>query len=120
MDSSFQMTPEIEAQLRFSARGSCGAPGCKDPDCCCSLCGEPIGIPENDPHYDECEGCSACGEIAILLFRTEAENYVTGQAQLHNMNSEIFPVLILLNYQQYKDNTAILELERNGPTITQG
>jgi hypothetical protein len=78
----FQMTSEIEAQLRFSKRGSCGAPGCTDPHCCCSLCGEPIGIVECDPHYDTCEGCERCGETPICLFRGEGSD--TEQAQLHN------------------------------------
>jgi MinD superfamily P-loop ATPase len=50
--------------------------GCSDPECCCSLCRLPVGIPEEDPrwagHYEDCGGCELCeDQTPIMLFRGE-------------------------------------------------
>ena len=75
-------------KIRWSARGSCGNSGCRDPECVCAICAQPIGIPEDDPrrdaHDDEfCMGCEVCeDDVPIMLFRGEGN--FTEQAAFHN------------------------------------
>jgi hypothetical protein len=83
---NFVLRPEYAAALRWSRRGSCGNPGCSDPECCCSLCGRPIGIPEDDPrfetHDEYCPGCELCvDQLPLMLFRGKGRE--TEQAQFH-------------------------------------
>lgn len=73
--------------IRWSKRGSCGTAGCKDPECCCSLCGEPIGVDEQDARWDEhsefCDDCDLCRDsVPIIVFRGKGNR--TKQAQFHN------------------------------------
>jgi hypothetical protein len=61
--------------LRWSP-GSCGNAGCKDESCVCAVCALPIGVPEDDPrwdnHPDYCDGCEVCeDEVPVMLFRKD-------------------------------------------------
>lgn len=74
------------AEVRWS-KGSCGVSGCKDPECVCALCAQPIGISENDTRWDghdpDCFGCELCeDEVPITLFRGEGKDML--QATFHN------------------------------------
>jgi hypothetical protein len=81
--------------LRWS-HGSCGVPGCADPECCCAVCALPIGIPEDDPTRDDhdqefCGGCPVCiDDVPTILFRGEGKDMV--QAAFH---AECFEKLLL-------------------------
>jgi hypothetical protein len=82
---SFIIRPQFAGAIRWSKRGSCGNPGCKDPECCCSFCGHPIGVPEDDPRWDDhveyCIGCELCEDQGpLILWRDEGKE----QAQFHN------------------------------------
>jgi hypothetical protein len=84
--SAFSLKPRFMGAIRWSLRGSCGNPGCKDPECCCSLCGEPIGVAEDDPRWDEhdefCCDCELCrDQVPIQMFRGEGKK--TEGAQFH-------------------------------------
>jgi hypothetical protein len=55
-------------------------------ECCCSLCGKPIGVPDEDPrwakHDEYCDDCDLCrDQVPIILFRGQGE--ATEQAQFH-------------------------------------
>lgn len=81
--TTFDIRPEYAGKIRWHLKGSCGESGCTDPECCCSLCGEPIGVPETDPRWDEhdeyCGDCDLCRDQAPLrLFRDNGEG-----AQFH-------------------------------------
>jgi hypothetical protein len=87
MAGDFVIRPECAGLIRWSRRGSCGNSGCKDPECGCSICGEPIGIPEDDPrrdgHDENCPGCAICeDDIPIMLWRGQGKD--TEQAQFHS------------------------------------
>lgn len=77
--TSFKMRAGYEARIRWSRRGSCGNPGCKDLECGCSLCRKPIGTAEDDPrwetHGEDCcydQNCEICADqVPIILFRGE-------------------------------------------------
>jgi hypothetical protein len=73
---------ERAKEIRWSA-GSCGNPGCKDPECVCALCASPIGIPDDDPSHDpECGGCAVCeDQVALIIFRGSGKKMV--QAAFH-------------------------------------
>jgi len=68
------LNPRLMETVRWST-GSCGDPGCAEPECVCGLCAQPIGIPEWDPrretHDDfDCMGCPLCeDDVPIMLFR---------------------------------------------------
>jgi hypothetical protein len=66
--------PAYIAAIRWSKRGSCGNAGCKDPECACAFCGLPIGVPEDDPRWDEhseyCDDCELYCFDKIAHFRT--------------------------------------------------
>lgn len=84
---NLELNPEVAAQIRWSSRGSCGNAGCTDPECCCSLCGEAIGLPEDDPavqeHLKACDGCELCDhQVPLILFRGEGK--AMQQAQFCN------------------------------------
>jgi hypothetical protein len=74
--------------VRWSARGSCGTPGCNDPECVCALCARPIGVPDDDPRQAEhdhqsCMGCELCeDDVPTMLFRGKGKN--TEQACFHH------------------------------------
>ena len=75
-----------ELTIRWSSRGSCGNAGCADAECVCSVCGKPIGIPEDSPRWDDhddyCEGCEMClDRTPPILFRGEGDQMQ--QAQFH-------------------------------------
>lgn len=83
---AFQLKARYVNQIRWSRRGSCGISGCKDPECCCSLCGEPIGAEEDDPRWDEhpewCDDCDLCRDrVPLMLFRGEGK--AMEQASFH-------------------------------------
>jgi hypothetical protein len=72
--------PDIEPLLlwRACAAGAFpsywGEPGCRDPQYACSLCGGPIGTPDDDPrwaeHDEECRDCDICRDrVPVMLFR---------------------------------------------------
>ena len=80
------MTSAPITHIRWSSRGSCGNPGCTDQECCCSVCGKPIGVSEDDArwneHSDDCEDCELCRDrVPIILFSGEGE--AMQQAQFH-------------------------------------
>jgi hypothetical protein len=85
---TFKIRPDVS--IRWSLRGSCGNSGCADPECCCSLCGLPIGAREDDPRYatheeEECfdSECELCVDrVPLMLFR--GEGAAMEQAQFHN------------------------------------
>jgi hypothetical protein len=82
----FVIKSRYAARIKWSRRGSCGNAGCKDPECCCSLCGQPIGVPEEDPRWDAhpeyCGDCDLCRDrVPIQMFRGEGK--ATEQAQFH-------------------------------------
>jgi hypothetical protein len=84
--TDFQLNPDVMPFVRWSRRGSCGEPGCCDPECCCALCGKPIGVPEDDPRWEKhdewCSDCELCKDSApIILFRGEGR--AMEQAQFH-------------------------------------
>jgi hypothetical protein len=84
--SSFALNPAYAAALKWSVHGSCGEAGCKDPECCCSFCGLPIGVPEDDPRWDDhpewCNDCDLCrDQVPIRMFRSEGKD--TEGVQLH-------------------------------------
>jgi len=73
---------EYAGVIRWSRRGSCGNPGCTDPLCCCSVCGEPIGVAEDDPRWETHGGYNPCDDpechlcedlIPLYLFRGEGK-----------------------------------------------
>lgn len=73
------------AEIRW-ASGSCGNPGCTDPECCCALCARPIGLSEADlrgrQHDEECSGCELCEDnLPIILFRGKGKD--SKQAAFH-------------------------------------
>jgi len=62
--ASFSIKQRYAAQIRWSKRGTCGERGCTDPECGCSLCGEPIGVPDDDPRWDDHdEWCSRLHDL---------------------------------------------------------
>lgn len=86
MAADFSIHPAYAAALKWSRRGSCGRPGCKDPECCCSFCGLPIGVPEDDLRWDDhdefCGDCELCrDQVPLLMFRGEGKQ--TEGVQLH-------------------------------------
>lgn len=94
--SQFELNPRIAATIQWNVRGSCGTPGCTDPECGCSLCGNPIGVDERDErwneHDEDCPGCELCEDsIPIILFRGEGE--ACEQAQFH---TKCFEKVIML------------------------
>jgi hypothetical protein len=65
-------------KLAWSRRGSCGEPGCKDPECCCAVCRLPVGVSEDDPRWDnhseDCGECELCrDQVPTMLFRGEGK-----------------------------------------------
>lgn len=84
MSGALQMRPEVAATIRWSKRGTCGSAGCKDPECCCALCGQPIGVSEEDPRWDDhdeyCGDCDVCrDQVPLQLFKGEGKNMVQAQ-----------------------------------------
>lgn len=84
--SDFSIKARYAGAIRWSKRGSCGNPGCTDAECGCSLCGLPIGIPEDDPRWDEhdewCNDCDLCRDrVPPMLFRGKGK--ATEGAQFH-------------------------------------
>lgn len=84
---TFAIKPQIAEFIRWSSRGSCGNRGCSDPECCCALCGEPVGVPEDDPlwatHDEYCDDCELCRDgVPPILFRGEGE--AMQQATFHH------------------------------------
>lgn len=82
-----ELNPELMLTVRWTSRGSCGVPGCAEPDCVCALCAKPIGIPENDPrrdsHYEDCYGCEICeDDVPMMLFCGQGKD--CAQAAFHN------------------------------------
>jgi hypothetical protein len=82
------LKPEYFGAIRWSARGSCGEPGCRDPECCCAFCREPIGVSEDDPrwekHDEDCYECELCVDrVPLMLFRGQGKQ--TEQAQFHKL-----------------------------------
>jgi hypothetical protein len=75
---NLNLNPGLMATVRWSS-GSCGVSGCKDPECVCALCAQPIGIPEDDPRRDihdqlDCAGCELCDDdVPTILFRGEGK-----------------------------------------------
>ena len=83
---TFTIKQRYAGAIRWSTRGTCAIAGCKDPECCCSLCGQPIGVPEDDPrwedHDEDCCDCDLCrDQVPIILFRGEGKNMT--QATFH-------------------------------------
>jgi hypothetical protein len=83
----FSVKPQYAAAIKWHRRGSCGEPGCRDhPECACSFCGLPIGVPEGDErwhtHDPDCGDCDLCrDQVPIILFRGEGKQME--QAQFH-------------------------------------
>jgi len=86
MSADFSIKARYVGAIRWSKRGSCGNPGCKDTECCCGVCGEPIGVSEDDPRWDDhdefCGDCLLCrDQVPLILFRGKGKNME--QAQFH-------------------------------------
>jgi hypothetical protein len=84
----YYIKPECAVQIFWSTRGSCGNAGCTDPECCCALCGRPIGVSEDDARWDshpeDCMNCDLCrDQVPIILFRGNGKT--TQQAQFHSL-----------------------------------
>jgi hypothetical protein len=99
----FSLRPELMRFVRWSRRGSCGEPGCKDPECCCSLCNQPIGVSDDDPRWDEhdewCDDCDLCRDrVPLMLFRGEGK-----QCEQASFHGACFEKLLLAN--KPKDTT---------------
>jgi hypothetical protein len=82
----FVLKPQYLSAVHWSSRGSCGEPGCPDKECCCALCGLPIGVPDYDPrwetHDEYCGDCDLCrDQVPLILFRGEGKRMK--QAQFH-------------------------------------
>jgi hypothetical protein len=89
------------SEVRWSS-GSCGNPGCTDPECCCALCARPIGIPDDDTrwenHDEDCFGCELCEDnVPSVLFRGKGKN--AKQAAFH---TACFEKLILQRSEETK------------------
>lgn len=83
--SQFSIRPEFSEKLVWS-HGSCGNPGCSDPECCCALCRKPIGVSEDDRRWEDhdefCGDCDLCrDQVPIILFAGEGEAML--QAAFH-------------------------------------
>jgi hypothetical protein len=86
MSGQFTLRAEYVGAIRWSRRGSYGEAGCKDAECGCSLCGQPIGVSEDDPrwetHDEFCADCDLCrDQVPIMLWRGSGKR--TEQAQFH-------------------------------------
>ena len=84
--NAIDLKSELLHTIRWSLRGSCGESGCDDPECTCSVCAKPIGVPEDDPrwatHSEYCEDCDLCrDQVPIMLFRGAGDQ--TKQARFH-------------------------------------
>ncbi len=84
--SDFALKPQYLSAVRWSSRGSCGNSGCTDPECCCALCGCPIGVRDDDRRWDDhdeyCDDCDLCrDQVPLMLFRGEGKHMK--QAQFH-------------------------------------
>lgn len=84
--ADFNIDPVKAQTIRWNLGGSCGDSGCSDPECCCSICGQPIGVSEDDPRWDDhdedCIECDVCRDrIPMILFRGEGKSMM--QAQFH-------------------------------------
>ena len=82
----FEIRPEYPGQIRWFLKGHCGEAGCTEPECCCSICGEPIGTLESDPRWDThdegCDDCDLCRDQApLMLFSGEGK--AMERAQFH-------------------------------------
>jgi hypothetical protein len=82
----FAFKPDTAARILWHVRPSCNEAGCKDPQCVCSLCGEPIGTPDDDPrwvkHEEDCDDCDVCRDsIPMMIFRGEGRSMQ--RAQFH-------------------------------------
>lgn len=81
---TFAIRPD--ALIRWSTRGSCSNSGCTDPECCCSVCGLPIGVSEDDPRWDEhdeyCDDCDLCRD-SVPIIMCDGEGSDMKQAQFH-------------------------------------
>ena len=75
------------ARILWIVRPVCGEPGCSEhPQCLCSLCGKPIGTPEDDPrwidHDQECPDCDLCrDQMPLMLWRGKGRS--TQMARFH-------------------------------------
>ncbi len=72
--SDIKLNPEVMSKVRWSRRGTCGNAGCTDPECGCALCRKPIGVPDDDPRWDDhpdyCDSCALCRDrVPIMLFQ---------------------------------------------------
>ncbi len=84
--AQFNIRPEIAQQIRWFIKPGCGESGCPDPECCCSLCGKPIGVSDDDPRWDDhdenCIDCDVCRDaVPLILFRGEGKPML--RAQFH-------------------------------------
>lgn len=82
--ADFIIKPQYDGAIRWSKRGTCGNPGCTDPECGCSFCGSPIGVAEDDPrweaHGDWCGDCDLCrDQVPLVLFRGEGKDMEQAQ-----------------------------------------
>lgn len=85
--ADFILREDFVGRIRWS-HASCGQAGCKDESCCCALCRQPIGVPDDDPRWDagheECgdDDCPLCVDrVPIILFSGEGK--VMLQASFH-------------------------------------
>jgi len=87
--SDFEIKAAYAPEIHWSSRGSCGNPGCTDPECRCALCQQPIGVSEDDPRWSEhdeeyCgdDNCELCrDQVPIICFR--GEGHLMQQASFH-------------------------------------
>ena len=87
MSADYTLVPEFDVLVTWS-RGSCGTPGCTDAECGCALCRKPIGLPEDDPHFESCDGCELCeDQVPMILFRGEGRECMQAAFHLRCFNS---------------------------------
>src|ERR1700752_1103306 len=87
--SDLSLNPELMLQVRWTSKGSCGQPGCPDPDCVCALCAKPLGISEEDPrrksHEPDCYGCDLCEDDVQEGMKSFALVELYGHARIVGM-----------------------------------
>jgi hypothetical protein len=83
----FAIRENCAGRILWHVRSHCSEPGCRDPLCVCSLCGEPIGTPDDDPRWDQhnedyCGDCDLCrDQVPLMLF--QGEGRAMKRAQFH-------------------------------------
>jgi hypothetical protein len=101
--ADFALRADFAGTIRWSRRGSCGNAGCTEPECCCALCGLPLGVAEDDPRWDahgdgDCYdwNCPVCSDrVPLMVFRGKGK--AAEQAAFHQKCfEEVFESVFLM------------------------